>query len=194
MVEAISSNISAVTSKWWLLLLRGLAAIVVAVIAFVRPGDALIALVLVLGIYAFVAGVLAIMAAVAGMGGEHWWALLLEGIIAIVAALLIWSWPVASTLAFVYFIAAWLIISGIFQIAAGVRLRDVIDNEWLYILSGIISIAFGVWVFRSGAQGVVATAYLLGWYFLLYGIMQAAVAFRLRSIHNTVTPQRVKPA
>ncbi|MGZ3506343.1 MAG: HdeD family acid-resistance protein [Vulcanimicrobiaceae bacterium] len=174
--------------------MRGLAAIVVAVIAFVHPGDALIALVLVLGFYALVAGVLAIMAAVAGVGGDHWWALLLEGIIAIVAALLIWSWPLASTLAFVYFIAAWLIISGIFQIAAGIRLRDVIDNEWLYILSGIISIAFGVWVFRSEAQGVVATAYLIGFYFLFYGIVQAAVAFRLRSMHNTVTPQSVKPA
>ncbi|MGZ3528942.1 MAG: HdeD family acid-resistance protein [Vulcanimicrobiaceae bacterium] len=194
MVEAISSKISTVTSKWWLLLLRGLAAIVVAVIAFVHPGDALIALVLVLGFYALIAGVLAIMAAVAGVGGDHWWALLLEGIIAIVAALLIWSWPLASTLAFVYFIAAWLIISGIFQIAAGIRLRDVIDNEWLYILSGIISIAFGVWVFRSEAQGVVATAYLIGFYFLFYGIVQAAVAFRLRSMHNTVTPQSVKPA
>jgi len=194
MVESISSQISALTNKWWLLLLRGLAAIAVGVIAFVHPADALVALVLVLGAYALIAGVLAIMAAVAGVGGDHWWALLLEGVIAIVAALLIWSWPLVSALAFVYFIAAWIIVSGIFQVAAGVRLRDFIDNEWIYIASGIISIAFGVWVFRSGAQGVLATAYLLGWYFLFYGILQSAVAFRLRSLHNTMTPHRVKPA
>ena len=194
MVEAISSKVSAITGKWWLLLLRGLAAIAVGVIAFVHPADALVALVLVLGAYAFIAGVLAIMAAVAGVGGDHWWALLLEGIFAIVAALLIWSWPLASTLAFVYFIAAWMIVSGILQVAAGIRLRDFIDNEWIYILSGVISLAFGVWVFRSGAQGVFATAYLLGWYFLFYGVMQTAVAVRLRSIHNSVTPHRVSHA
>ncbi|MGZ3506368.1 MAG: HdeD family acid-resistance protein [Vulcanimicrobiaceae bacterium] len=188
MIDAIAGQISNITSKWWLFLLRGLAAIAVAVVAFMRPGDALIAFVLVLGLYALVAGVLAIAAAVSLVGGDHWWALLLEGILLVVVALLIWSWPVTSALAFVYFIASWLIVSGIFQIAAGMRLRDIINNEWFFILSGIISIVFGVWVFRSGAQGVVATAYLLGWYFVFYGIAQAAVAFRLRSLHGAVTP------
>jgi len=190
MVQAMSSKLSNITGNWWLLLLRGLAAIVVAVIAFVHPSDALVALVLVLGIYAFVAGVFAIAAAVAGAAGDYWWALLLEGILSIVAACIIWFWPIASTLAFVYFIAAWWIVSGIFQIAAGIQLRDIVNNEWLFIVGGIISIAFGVWVFRSGAQGVNATAYLIGIYFLLYGLVQAAVAFRLRSVHSATTPRQ----
>lgn len=194
MVNVLNSRLSEITSKWWLLLLRGLAAIAVAIIAFVHPGDALVGLVIVLGLYAFIAGIFAIAVAVAGVGGDHWWALLLEGLLGIVVALMLWSWPIASALAFVYFVAAWLIVSGIVQVAAGVRLRDMIANEWIYIVSGIVSIAFGVWVFRSGAQGVVATAYLIGWYFLLYGIMQAAVALRLRSIHSVVTPAHAKPA
>lgn len=178
--------IEAIASKWWLLLLRGLAAIIVGIIAFIQPGSALIALVLVLGAYSFIAGVIALMAAAAGVAGDRWWALLLEGVIGVVAALLIWSWPIASTIAFVYFVAAWLILTGIVQIAAGVQLRDVISTEWLYILGGLISIAFGVWVFRSPAQGAIATAFLFGWYFLLYGILQTAVAFRLRSLYGTI--------
>lgn len=179
--------VKAISSKWWLFLLRGIAAIAVAIIAFAQPGSALIALVLVLGFYSFLVGVFAIVAAATGVGGDRWWALLLEGIIGIVVALIIWSWPVMSTLAFVYFVAAWLIVWGIFQVAAGIRLRDLIDNEWLYILSGIISIAFGVWVFRSPLQGTVATAFLFGWYFLLYGIIQILFAFRLRSVHSVVS-------
>src|ERR1700719_3324498 len=111
--------IEAISNKWWLFLLRGLLAIAVAVIAFVQPGAALIALVLVLGFYAFVAGVLAIAVAFSGVASDRWWALLLEGIIGVVAALLIWSWPVTSALGFVYFVAAWLIVSGIVQIVAG---------------------------------------------------------------------------
>ena len=71
-----------------------------------------------------------------------------------------------------------------FQVAAGVRLRDLIDNEWLLIGSGIISIAFGVLVFRSSLEGAVATAYLFGWYVLLIGVMQAALAFKLRSLRG----------
>ena len=174
--------IEAISSKWWLFLLRGIAAVLVAIVAFVQPGAALIAMVLVLGFYSFVAGALAIAAAITGVGGDRWWALLLEGVVGVVISLLIWSWPIASALGFVYFVASWLILTGVLQIAAGVRLRDFIDNEWIYILSGIISVAFGVWVFRSPSQGAVATAFLFGWYFMLFGLMQIAVAFRLRSL------------
>ena len=179
--------IEAISSKWWLFLLRGLAAIAVGVIAFMQPGAALIGLVLVLGFYSFVVGVLAITAAAVGLGGDRWWALLLEGVLGVVVALIIWSWPLTSAAAFVYFVAAWLIVLGIMQIAAGVRLRDFIRNEWLYILSGIVSIAFGVWVFRSPAQGATATAFLFGWYFLFFGLLQTVLAFRLRSLQSTVT-------
>src|SRR5215831_6916264 len=124
--------IEAISSKWWLLLLRGLAAIIVGIIAFTHPGWALIGLVFVLAFYSFVAGALALTASAVGVGGDRWWALLLEGILGIVAAILIWNWPVASAVAFVYFVAAWFIVSGIFQLAAGIRLRDIIDNEWIY--------------------------------------------------------------
>ena len=136
MVDRVASRIDNVASKWWLLLLRGLAAIVVGIVAFVHPGDTLVAMVIVLGAYACFVGILAIVTAISGFGGDHWWALLLEGIVALVAAGIIWSWPIASTLAFVYFVAAWLIVSGILQVAGGVRLHEVINNEWIYILSG----------------------------------------------------------
>jgi len=174
--------IQAICSKWWLLLIRGVAAIGVAVIAFTQPGSALIELVLVLGGYSFIVGAFAIAAGFTGVAGDRWWALLLEGLFGLVVAFVIWSWPLTSALAFVYFVASWLILTGMLQVAAGVRLRDFIDNEWLYILSGAVSIAFGIWVFRSPAQGAVATAFLFGWYFLLFGLMQTAVAFRLRSL------------
>src|SRR5215472_663391 len=178
--------IEAISSKWWLFLLRGLAGIAVGVVAFVQPGAELIALVLVLGFYSFVAGALAIAVAATGVAGDRWWALLLEGIIGVVVAVLVWSWPVASALAFVYFVAAWLIFTGILQVAAGIRFRDVIDNEWLYIIAGVVSVAFGVFVFRMPSQGAVATAFLFGWYFLLFGLIQLVFAFRLRSLQGTV--------
>jgi uncharacterized membrane protein HdeD (DUF308 family) len=186
MVNAIGNAADRIGSKWWLLLLRGIAAIVVAVIAFMQPGLALISFVLVLGIYSLVAGVLAIMAAFSLAGADHWWALLFEGILGIVVAFVIWNWPITATVAFVYFVAAWLIVTGVLQIAAGIRFRDVIGNEWLYIIAGVVSIAFGVWVFHSPLEGSLATAFLIAWYFLFFGILQVGLAFRLRSMHTTV--------
>ena len=179
--------IEAIKSGWWLLLLRGFLAVAVGVIAFVQPASTLTALVVVLGAYFFVVGVVAFTAAWQGAAGDRWWGLLLEGILGIVVALLIWSWPQASAEAFVYFVAAWFILSGVVQIVAGVRLRDVIDNEWLYILGGVITVAFGVWMFRSPSQGGVATAYIFGIYFVLYGIVQLALAYKLRALQGDVT-------
>ncbi len=182
--------LEAISSKWWIFLLRGLAAIAVGVIAFVQPGAALIGLVLVLGAYSFLIGALAIAVAATGIAGDRWWALLLEGMLGVVVALLIWSWPVASAVGFVYFVAAWLIMTGFLQVAAGIRFRDVIPDEWLYILTGIVSIAFGVFVFRSPAQGAIATAFLFGWYFLLFGLVQTMFAIRVRSLGTTMVTRR----
>ncbi len=182
--------VEALTSKWWLLLLRGILAIIVGIFAFTSPQATLVALVVVLGAYAFVAGVLAFFAALSGRGGTRWWALLLEGILGIIAGLLIWNWPITAAVGFVYFFAAWLIIAGAFEIAAGVGLRDVIDNEWLYILGGLVSIAFGVWVFRSPEHGSLGVAFLIGWYFLVFGIIQVMFSLRVRSVHAVVSPAK----
>src|SRR5215467_9134644 len=176
--------LQAISSKWWIFLLRGLAGIAVGVIAFVQPGAELVGLVLVLGLYSFVAGALALAVAATGVAGDRWWALLLEGIIGVVVAVLVWSWPIASALAFVYFVAAWLLMTGILQVAAGIRFRDIIDNEWLYIVAGLVSVVFGLFVFRMPQQGAVATAFLFGWYFLLFGLIQLIFAFRLRSLQG----------
>jgi len=178
--------LDAISSRWWIFLLRGLAGVAVGVIAFTQPGAALIGLVLVLGFYSFIVGVLAIAVAATGVAGDRWWALLLEGIIGVVVASLVWSWPIASAFALVYFVASWLILTGILQIAAGLRFRDVIGNEWLYIVAGIISVAFGVFVFRTPLQGAVATAFLFGWYFLLFGLIQTMFALKLRSLSVAV--------
>lgn len=176
--------IATLSKNWWLFLLRGIVAILLAILAFVSPGSMLIGIVLAVGFYAFVAGCLALAAAVTGMAGDRWWAALLEGLVGIVAALVIWFEPVTSTVAFVYVLAFWLILTGILQIAAGIQLRDLIRNEWLYVISGIISIVFGIWVVHSPGQGAVAEAWIIGWYALLFGIAQAAFGFRLRSLQS----------
>ena len=43
-----------------------------------------------------------------------------------------------------YLIAAWTIVTGIFEIAAAIRLRKQITNEWLLILGGVALVLFGL--------------------------------------------------
>ena len=127
--------------NWWLLALRGVVGILFGIGAFVWPGATLAALILVFGAYVFVDGIFAV---VAGIGMRRqlrlWWLVLVEGVAGIVLGLLTFRSPDTTTLVLLTFIAAWSIVTGIFEIATALRMRTLIANEWLLILSGAVSI------------------------------------------------------
>jgi uncharacterized membrane protein HdeD (DUF308 family) len=169
--------------NWWVLAIRGVFAIIFAVIAFLWPGITAAALVVLFGAYALVDGVFAIIAGVRaarhhGRSGP----LLLEGILDLVIAAIVFFWPVEALIALVYFIAIWAVISGIALIAAGIAMIR-INGEWLLVLSGIISILFGIILFVQPGAGVVGLSWWLGIYALLFGISLIGAAFRLRHWH-----------
>ena len=134
----------ALAKNWWLLLLRGIAAIVFGLLAFAWPGLTLLTLILFYGAFALVDGVLAVIAAITGGApGSRWW-LAIVGVLGIAAGLVTFLTPGLTALVLLIFIAAWAIATGVFQIIGAIRLRKEIDNEWLLILGGIISVLFGV--------------------------------------------------
>ena len=125
--------------NWWSLVLRGVLGILVGILTFVWPGITLTALVFLFGAYALVDGVVSIAGAIrAAESHERWGALLIEGIVGILAAAFTVLWPPITALALVYVMAAWAIVTGIFEIVAAVRLRKHITGEWLLALSGIV--------------------------------------------------------
>ena len=125
--------------NWWLLALRGVAGILFGVAAFVWPESTLSALVLVFGAYVLVDGIFAV---VAGIGMRRqlslWRLVVLEGVAGIILGLLTFRSPDITALILLSFIAAWPIITGVFEIATAVRLRKMIPNEWLMLLSGVV--------------------------------------------------------
>jgi uncharacterized membrane protein HdeD (DUF308 family) len=176
---------------WWVLALRGVLAILFAVIAFSRPGVTLIALVWVWGAYAFVDGVFALIASVrAAEHHQRWGMLLLEGISGIAAGIIAFVWTGITALALVFLIAAWAIVTGILEIAAAVRLRQMIEGEWLLGLSGVLSILLGVLFAAMPGVAAVAWVWLIGLYALLFGILLLVLAFRLRALGASASTRR----
>jgi uncharacterized membrane protein HdeD (DUF308 family) len=172
--------LNALCRNWWLILLRGIAAIVFGVLTFVWPGVTLLTLVLFYGAFALVDGVLALAAAV--MGGRpapRWW-LAIVGLFGILVGVLTFAWPGVTTLVLLMFIAGWAIATGIFQIVGAIRLRKEIDNEWLLIAGGALSVLFGlILVFQPG-KGALALLFVIGFYAILYGILEVWFSLRLR--------------
>jgi uncharacterized membrane protein HdeD (DUF308 family) len=182
----LESAVDQVSSRWWVLLVRGLVAIIFGIVAFGMPGLTLMSLVLLFGIYALVDGVFALVLGLSGHGGDRWWALLLEGTAGILIALFIWTQPVMSVVVFIDFIAAWAVFTGVMAIVAGIQFHDVIHNEWFYVIGGLISVIFGFVVLRNPLEGGIAEAWLIGTYAVLFGIVEVALSMRLRTLHGTV--------
>jgi uncharacterized membrane protein HdeD (DUF308 family) len=176
----------ALARNWWSLVIRGIAAILLGVVTFAWPGITLAALVLLYGAYALVDGVMAIIGAVrAAQSHERWGALLIEGIAGIVAAAITVAWPGITALALVFVIAAWAIVTGVFELVAAVRLRKYVTGEWLLAMGGIASIAFGVLIIIAPLAGALVIALWVGAYTLVFGVLMIALGFRLRSWGKT---------
>ncbi|HYI24056.1 MAG TPA: DUF308 domain-containing protein, partial [Thermomicrobiales bacterium] len=117
---------------WWVLLLRGIAAVAFGVIAVVWPGLTVFVLVILFGAYTLVDGIIEIWAGIQGRNThDRWWADILIGLAGVVAGILVMSWPGVSALALMYVIAAWMIVTGVLQIISAIRLRQEISNEWM---------------------------------------------------------------
>jgi uncharacterized membrane protein HdeD (DUF308 family) len=180
MLEKISRN-------WWMFALRGVVAIIFGIVAFAQPEQALQALVLVFGAYALVDGIFAMFAGIAFRRHfERWWAVLLEGVAGVIIGLLTFFWPNITALILLYFIAAWALITGIFEIVAAIQFRRVITGEWMLILGGLLSIAFSVLLFVFPGAGAVSVIWLIGTYAIVFGISEIIFAFRLRSLRREV--------
>jgi len=168
--------------RWWALALRGVIAVLFGLLTFFIPGITLISLVLLFGFYAILDGIFDIVSAMKAPG--HHWPLLVEGIVGIVAGLVTFMWPAITAMVLVYLIAFWAILTGLLEIVAGIRLREVIANEMLLILMGVISTLFGILIIIFPGAGALAIIIWIGAYALVFGIILIALAFRLRSFRQ----------
>jgi len=172
---------SVLHTNWWLLALRGLLAVMFGLVTFLVPGLTLFVLVSLFGGYCIVGGLLTLVAAFRrGRAQPRWWALVLEGAASVVAGVLTLVWPGLTLLGLLYVVALWATVTGLLQIGTAVRLRKHITGEWALVLSGILSVAFGVLVLFWPSAGALAVSWWVGSYLFTAGIVLAIVAFRLR--------------
>ena len=171
----------ALAKSWWLVLLRGIAAIVFGVLAFVWPGLTLLTLVMLYGAYALVDGAFALIAAFTG-GAKPvptWW-LIVVGLAGIAAGLATFLLPGITALVLLVFIGAWAIVHGIFEIIGAIKLRKEIDNEWWLILAGAMSVIFGIIVLVAPGAGALGLVWAIGAYSVVFGILLVGLSLRLK--------------
>ncbi len=166
--------------NWWTLLLRGIAAVLFGLAALFWPGLTLFVLVVIFGAYALVDGVFAIVAGIRGSGGRRW-LLVAEGALGVLAGLVAIFYPGITALALLYVIAFWAIFTGVLRVVMAFSLRQEIENEWLMVLSGVLSVLFGAILAVLPGVGLLSMVWLVGIYAIVFGVALIILGFRVRS-------------
>ncbi len=178
----------ALTRNWWTWLIRGIAAVIFGLLAFLWPGLTWVTIAILFGAYALVDGVFAIVATFrAAETQQRWWPFLLEGIVGLLIAAITF-YDVGITIVALYWtIAAWAFITGIFEIVAAVQMRKHIANEIWLIIGGIASIVFGCLMLLYPLAGAVVIVWIIAAYAIVFGFIMIAFSLRLRG-HAHSTP------
>lgn len=176
--------------NWGWFVFRGILALLLGLVALLAPGVTLFAFALVFAAFAFADGVTQLIAGIRGARHhkERYGGLIFSGLIGVAIGVLFFIWPLLSTLAYallvVALIALWAISTGIFQVAAAVRMRREIEGEWLLALAGILSLLLGLALIAMAMIQPGVSILSVGWLIALYafasGISLIVLGFRLK--------------
>ena len=168
---------------WWVLLVRGVLAVLFGALAYAWPGLTLAVLIYLFAIYAFVDGVFNVVHAISGAKeNANWFLLLFGGLIGIAIGVLTWRVPGVTAVVLLIFIAILAIVVGVKMILLAVRLRKEIKGEWLLILNGIISTALGIFMIARPAAGALVVLYLVAAWAIIMGGLLIGLSFRVRKL------------
>jgi uncharacterized membrane protein HdeD (DUF308 family) len=168
---------------WWTFILRGVIAIGFGILAFLAPGIGIGLLVGLFAAWALIDGVNSLLTGIRTRGQDRsWWIEVLEGVVGVVAGLLALLFPVFAADILILLIAAWAIVTGIFEIVLAVRLRRVITGEVWMALAGVASILFGVVIFLFPAAGALSIVWLIGSFAIAFGVFLVMLGWRLRGV------------
>jgi len=185
MAQASASTAPKGMSPWWTYLLSGIASILLGWFLLAKPVSTTISLVVFLGFYLLVAGIIDTVMSFTAIGekGSAWGWKLLFGILSMIAGLWILNNPLFSAVftpvMFMYFVAFMIIAMGLVKMFAGrAEANGHFQWTWGSFLLGAVSVIFGVWLLAAPDRYAVATVVLAtGWYLLISGGVSMALAF-----------------
>ncbi len=176
----------AMKDYWWLILIRGIVAVIFGVYVLVsNPVITAVSLVLAFGLYAVISGGITLFVGLLGSGDSGDKAMLaIQGILQAIVGVLVLAWPGISAISLLYAIIIFAFVSGIVEIVGAFQNRDV----WLG-LSGVISVLFGIYAFRFPGDGALAVLFAIGFYAIGVGISLIIGSFQVRNVGKTLFPR-----
>ena len=168
------------------LIARGILAVVVGIVALAWPSVTVLALVILFAVYAFISAGLQAARAFSSRSAGPVFGHLLLALISLAAGVIAVVWPGPTAYVLVIVVAAWALVGGLVEIFAGFQSGETAGTRALFIISGLVSVAFGILLFARPNIGAVTIALLFGLYFLVYGFSQIAAGVQVRQLGKSV--------
>lgn len=171
------------SENWWIVLVRGFAALIFGLLTWFYPFISILVMVMFFGFYALVDGVMGIVLSINGRKThQDWWLMLIWGFISVLAGFLTFFVPGITWLVLITFIAIWALVSGVLQIVAAIHLHKSVGGAGWMITAGVLSMLVGIILLVNPIQGGIALTWVIGIYAALFGVVNIALAFRMRSL------------
>jgi uncharacterized membrane protein HdeD (DUF308 family) len=163
------------------LILRGLLALGIGVVAVAWPGVTVLALVVMFAVYAFLSAGLQAALAFGSRTAKPVFAQLLLGLVDMAAGVIALAWPGATALVLVLLVASWAIVTGVIEIVAAFQSGEAAGTRAMYILGGLLSVVFGLVLYINPGMGAISLALLFGLFNLVSGTSMLINGIELRS-------------
>jgi len=168
------------------LIARGILAVITGIIALAWPSVTVLALVILFAVYAFMAAGLQAARAFSSRNAGPVFGHLLLGLIDLAAGVVALVWPGPTAYVLVIIVAAWALVGGFAEIFAAFQSGETAGTRAMFIIAGLVSVAFGIVLFARPNVGAVTLALLFGLYSMIYGFSQITAGIQARQLGKSV--------
>jgi uncharacterized membrane protein HdeD (DUF308 family) len=199
MSDSPSEARSILKTLWWLVLLRGILAILFGIAVLAWPKATVVVFLVLFAVFSILDGILDIMMGVQAKGERGRWLVFLQGALAIIAGIIAVVWPSVTAVVLLWLVALWAILSGAMEIAGSLELRRLGQPRWWWhTVAGVLAIVLGaILLFGNPTRGILAILWAVGVLAIASGIaliIAAVIARRAVSEHYRATEGDSRPA
>jgi uncharacterized membrane protein HdeD (DUF308 family) len=108
---------------------------------------------------------------------ENWWALVLGGVATVTFGIAAVFWPGLTLLVLLYLFSAYVLISGVVNISAGISSLEKSDSWFLPVVLGAFELGVGIYLLRHTAVKFSTFIVLIGFTLIARGVIEAVVAY-----------------
>lgn len=176
-LQSMRKGDKSLADHWWLFVLRGVFAMGFGAITLAWPGLTLSVLLGIFAAFCLLDGIASLL--VAARARRWGWALV-AGLSGTSLGALTLIEPAVAAIVLVLLIGSFSVVRGLFDLAAAFALRDEIRYEWAVGLSGLVSVAFGLYLLLRPQAGALALAGLIAAFAIAFGMLLLIGGVRLR--------------